>query len=116
MSEFYVYMWRNLVNGKCYVGKGKGTRAQDHMRGFGSKVLRAAVKKYGEHNFELRYLSTDMDEKLAYFVETETIRALGCKGRNGYNQTARQNRGGEPQARDIRGVGPRCASLLSNVV
>lgn len=46
----FIYITENLVNGKKYVGMCKNTH-RDNYLGSG-KLLKAAIKKYGRHNFE----------------------------------------------------------------
>jgi group I intron endonuclease len=86
-SDFYVYLWRNLVNGKCYVGKGRGNRFKAHLLPGCRSPLALAIKKHGRDSFECRILCTDMEEALALDIEKKTVLFLGCKAPNGYNAT-----------------------------
>jgi group I intron endonuclease len=89
MRKFYVYQWRNLQNGKLYIGKGFGDRAKTHMRGRGgAPALRAAIAKYGVDSFELTFLHTEISEEEANELEMFEIERLQTKGPGGYNLTS----------------------------
>lgn len=86
--DYYVYLWRNKLDGKCYVGKGRGKRAYSHLRVDGSsRAFHRALRAYGADNFELSFLATNMREKLAFQVEIQVIAALNSIAPNGYNLT-----------------------------
>ena len=94
MGPFYIYLWTNLLNGKRYVGKGKGARAHMHLRKHSKSLLSAAMRKYGPENFRLEYLAAGLDEDTAFDLERAAIVAYDTKGDGGYNITL----GGEGRA------------------
>ena len=63
----FVYLTRNLINGKFYIGKHSTENLNDGYLGSG-KYLWNSVKKYGEENFSrriLKFFNSD-DEALEY--------------------------------------------------
>ena len=108
-----VYLITNKANGKGYVGisnervKTIYNRLSDHiaLAHSGGRTTRhgrpfpiyAAISKYGEENFNIKYLESDLDleeakEKEKEYIEEFNTRANGYRGR-GYNLT---NGGEEP--------------------
>jgi group I intron endonuclease len=89
-----VYLARNRLNGKGYVGKTKRTleqRTQEHLR-FASKgspqPLHRAIRKYGVEAFEWRILvEGDCTEEQLGLLEQDFIERLGTFGTGGYNAT-----------------------------
>lgn len=87
-----VYMLRNRVNGKLYVGQTKqklSDRFSVH-KGKHSKcrALKAAIAKYGWGAFECIVLDTDVpSDKLLRQRERERIAEYGSYGKGGYNLT-----------------------------
>jgi len=97
----YIYLIRNLVNGKGYVGKTERTihlRFSQHKieANAGSKsALHAAMRKYGTHNFSVIEIASSETHQLndleKHFIAAyETFAPLG----RGYNLTL----GGEGQS------------------
>jgi group I intron endonuclease len=84
---FYVYLWRNNVNGKCYVGKGSARRKDEHLKPSANSLLSRAFRKYGVESFTCKVLCADMEESLAFDIERSTVTHLQCKVPNGYNLT-----------------------------
>jgi group I intron endonuclease len=87
VQKYYVYLWRNLVNGKCYIGKGSGTRRFRHLNLSVATLIARAIRKYGEINFECVLLATDMEDRTALWLEKEMIKTLRTKVPGGYNLT-----------------------------
>lgn len=90
VADFYVYRWTNLVNGKCYIGKGRGKRAQAHtaqaLRGSEScPLLYRAIRKYGAAEFRLDFLAAGLSESDAFRDE---VLCIYLYGDGGYNLTA----------------------------
>jgi group I intron endonuclease len=51
----YIYLIKNDINGKTYVGQHTTKKLKDGYFGSG-KILKQAINKYGKENFELGYL------------------------------------------------------------
>jgi group I intron endonuclease len=83
--EFYVYCWTNLVNGKKYVGKGKGRRALDHLKAGQRSALAFAILKHGREAFSLEYLAEALTEPEAFALERQYIADLKTRAPAGYN-------------------------------
>jgi hypothetical protein len=88
-----IYLARNTVNGKGYVGKTVQTmefRRACHQkdaianRGY---YFHKALRKYGFDAFEWSVLYEDGDNDVLCIMETRMIRRLGTKIPNGYNMT-----------------------------
>lgn len=94
---FYIYCWINTANGKQYVGKGRGQRAEWHRPGRKSLVSKAMVK-YGRDAFRLVYLFQGLTEAEAYAVEALLVAQRGCLVPGGYNLAA-GGRGGSAGVR-----------------
>ena len=84
----FVYMWRNKINGKSYIGLHVG-RVDDGYIGSGT-YFRNAVKKYGIDNFERQILYFEMnDVKSLYQKEYELIMEYNAvRSKEFYNQTS----------------------------
>jgi group I intron endonuclease len=88
-----VYLARNKVNGKCYVGKtihDLADRRKSHERdalGGVPWIFHNALRKYGFDAFEWSVLSEDGDDEWLLLMEQKWIRRLGTKTPNGYNMT-----------------------------
>ena len=87
MSDFYIYLWTNQLNGKRYVGKGRGRRDYEHLKPGRSSALGAAIRKYGPENFCVEHLVEGLEEEAAYALEMLAIRWLGSQAPLGYNLT-----------------------------
>lgn len=60
----FIYLIKNNINGKTYIGKHTTSNLKDRYFGSGT-LLRKAIKKYGKKNFEFGYLVfVDSDEEL----------------------------------------------------
>lgn len=84
----FIYLIRNKVNGKLYVGKTTGTiearwRGHTRKKAKGCRYLHAAINKYGVGAFTVRQLSRVPDEMLSA-VERFWIALLGTT-KSGYN-------------------------------
>lgn len=87
-----IYSITNLVNHKVYIGQTKQrlqTRFSQHLCPRSAcKALRAAVKKYGRHNFELMKITTAETQEEANKLEKLWIRLYKSNNpKYGYNQT-----------------------------
>ena len=94
-----IYMFRNLLNGKCYIGQAKKLRKRllRHLSNLKNERYDApiykALKKYGLENFELKILQTFHDalgsrtKQLLDYWEIKYIEEYNSYGSTGYNQT-----------------------------
>ena len=101
-----IYMWRNKVNDKLYIGQARDfrRRTKDHKRGSFNENLKydynvplhKAIRKYGVENFEVCILEKDLDkyeemnQKEIYYIEKYDT--LSNKGK-GYNLSNGGNNG-----------------------
>ena len=74
MSEIYgyIYMTKNQINGKRYIGQHKSSEWDNYYFGSG-KLLKRAIKKYGKENFTCQPLvwalsKEQLDEQEIYFI------------------------------------------------
>jgi|TARA_B110000977_G_C10759028_1_gene369899 group I intron endonuclease len=80
-----IYKITNTVNSKAYVGYSGNVsnRLHEHKNGYGSKVVYAAIQKYGVDNFTFEILAEDtVDNEDMYIQEHDTMTP------NGYNLVA----------------------------
>lgn len=88
-TQCVVYKCVNKINGKIYVGKTIGTlqrRLQHHKRST-IGLFPAALRKYGEKNFEFSILAICTDKNHLIMTERYWISQLDCIIPNGYNLT-----------------------------
>jgi group I intron endonuclease len=83
---FYVYVVRNCVNGKEYVGitQNPDRRWYDHKKGRGSKLVAHAIVKYGDAAFTFVVIHTLADKDVAFQLERVEISLRHTFG-DGYN-------------------------------
>ena len=93
-----IYMWRNKVNNKLYIGQAKDFRKRTKYHKYGSLnenlkynynvPLHKAIRKYGVENFEVCILEKDlvdydkMNEKEIFYIEHYDTLANKGKGYN----------------------------------
>jgi len=86
MTRLYLYQVTNLVNGKKYIGLTcePDNRWACHRTEKGSRLIAAAIAKYGQDQFEFELLACGPDW---YIIEAETllIRAYNTRPPHGYN-------------------------------
>jgi group I intron endonuclease len=84
----FLYTITNLVNGKRYVGIAQDyeRRWREHRYGHGSKLVFAAIKKYGIENFDFTVVCKGTEE-YAKEMEVRAIRMLNTMAHSGYNLT-----------------------------
>lgn len=89
MKKFYVYLHKNKINGKVYVGitcrKNPNYRWQNG-EGYKDQVFYRAIKKYGWENFEHIIYSSNISEQEAKQTEIALIKQYKSGG-NCYNIT-----------------------------
>ena len=100
----YVYLIRNKLNGKGYVGKTireLSSRYRQHIthaiNGHSHSILYKAIRKYGIDNFSISILFESNDENELGIKEIEFIRQLNTMTHNGYNSTG----GGEGTSKKV---------------
>jgi hypothetical protein len=83
----FVYIWKNLINGKKYIGVHLGTEDDGYV---GSGVyFRNAVKKYGIENFERSILYREyISKENLYLMEFEIINDFNAVFDNEYYNLA----------------------------
>ena len=89
-----IYLWRNLVNDKVYVGQAQNfyRRMREYIKGYESKrKIGQAINKYGFENFEVYVLEKDVPLKNLNDREIFWIKEYNScpyrKGGWGYNFT-----------------------------
>lgn len=116
MTNCGVYLVRNKLNGKLYVGSSHklANRWRNHRTGHGSAIyLTRAVKKYGSDNFEFSILEECQRADLPR-VEGEWIKILGTVAPDGYNLSSFTGNGG--QVRHPDSIARQSAKLKGRVM
>lgn len=92
---FYIYCYKNKINGKCYIGKTNNIsqRKNRHRRNAfidkNTLPLYNALRKYGEDNFEFSILDKFHIEDIIFDLEIFYISAYKSNNRDyGYNVTS----------------------------
>jgi hypothetical protein len=92
MTYGWIYMLRNTVNGKCYVGQTTQEptmRFKQHVQERSHCVaLKSAFAKYGADAFEMTVLGSAGDKDALDAMEIEAIARLGSISPGGYNLRA----------------------------
>ena len=85
----YIYLIRNTVNNKCYVGQStnnaRKTRLRDHLSGRGSKLLKKAIQRYGVDAFHTKILHDNLPTNLLDDFEIHEIKRHNSIEPHGYN-------------------------------
>lgn len=87
MATVAVYKATNILSGKMYIGQTTRPErrfAEHTWKGSKSKILSAAINKYGKENFEFQILCWCPDKAYADVIETKLIEAHDTR-RVGYN-------------------------------
>lgn len=100
---WYIYMWRNKINNKIYIGKTiqipsrrKAKHMYDARANKDDYPIHSAMRKYGINNFEFSIiLECEENERLLNFLEMQYIVWYNSQVPNGYNVEA----GGEGHPR-----------------
>ena len=88
-----VYLVRNLVNGKGYVGRTVGSiearrkKHEDSAKQGMDALFYRALRKYGFNSFKWSVVFDDVDEDELNEFERVVIRNMKTKAPNGYNMT-----------------------------
>ena len=87
----YIYLRKNLSNGKCYVGQTKDIKDRNRRwnklnERYAGYVINNARKKYGTDGFSFEILKECPNEDMNYW-ETYYIKQYNSKKPNGYNST-----------------------------
>lgn len=85
-----IYMYRNIINNKVYIGMTNDTKARHkaHLRKMktGNESIYQAFRKYGIDNFEYKVLENNLSREEANKLEIKYIEKYNSYY-NGYNQT-----------------------------
>lgn len=82
MQYFYIYLTKNLVNGKFYVGKriSRTSPEKDYYLGSGT-ILKRAILKYGKENFQKEILefctNQNLEEREVFWIKTTKANKIG---------------------------------------
>ena len=84
----FLYVITNTINGKQYIGIATEWKRRkiEHYCGHGSKIVYAAIKKYGQENLIFRVLCEGSEEYVKE-LEPKAIAAYNTKAPHGYNLT-----------------------------
>lgn len=71
MYKGYIYLFRNKLNNKCYIGKTNNIkrRYSNHISGKTDSYIHRAILKYGIENFEFLIIDT---------IEKPTKKRIKC--------------------------------------
>ncbi len=95
LGSMLIYLIRNKINGKMYVGQTERSLAErwlEHIHSAAKYPLYHAFRKYGVENFELVQITTADNQEQADRLEQALILICRSHGR-GYNQTDGGKRG-----------------------
>ena len=93
-----IYLIRNTVNGKSYIGQtrhdAEKTRIRDHLNGShgGSRIVKRAIEKYGKDAFTYEILHDGIIPDFLDMLEIEAIAKYNTLAPNGYNLETGGNR------------------------
>ena len=91
---FYIYRITNLINGKTYIGQHYFSLGEaDNYMGSG-KLLKAAIKKYGEENFKKEILEVALSKFEVNILEKYYIAKERTSNKNGCYNIANGGTGG----------------------
>ena len=86
-----IYKITNTVNGKSYIGQTRHdamkTRIRDHFAGYGNRIVKRSIEKYGEDVFIFEILHDGIIPELLDSYEIEAIAKYNALVPNGYNLT-----------------------------
>lgn len=86
-KKYIVYIYRNTVNGKLYVGQTCNIKKRCTENSYkGSNYFYHAIQKYGFDNFEQIIVKEDLTKELADYWEKLFIKFFDCTNHSyGYN-------------------------------
>ena len=85
-----IYIYRNKINAKAYIGKchtDVHRRHAEHIKGYGSRLLKRAFDKYGIENFTFEILYDGVFDELLDDYEIQAIAKYDTVSPRGYNLT-----------------------------
>lgn len=88
----YVYLTKNLINGKLYVGQHLSIEFDKHYKGSGIAITHA-INKYGWNNFSCEIICWCNNQTQLNEAEDNYIKLLGTMYPNGYNLKGGGSRG-----------------------
>lgn len=111
-EDGHVYLIRNKVNNKAYVGQSWNIerRLKEHFSSRGSSLLLSkAIVRYGLHNFDVSVLVTCQTQQQMDTAETEMIKQYDTFVPKGYNLT----HGGKGHADDLECLHKNCSKPVA---
>lgn len=108
----YIYYCKNIINDKGYVGQTTRTleeRKREHLRHLDSEkvIFHAAIKKYGENNFEWsilgEYLNEDLNKYEEYWIKNKNTHYQSGHGYN-MNYGGATNFGSEQNSKKVKAI------------
>ena len=85
-SIYSLYQTTNTINGKIYIGVHKESSWPIIDKYLGSGfALKAAIKKYGKHNFERKILCISDSSEYVFDMESKLVTDVFVKENNNYN-------------------------------
>lgn len=103
----YIYLTRNLINNKCYIGQHISYKEIDSYIGSG-KLLKRAIKKYGKNNFIKEIIEYCKNEIELNEKEEFYIKKFNTQIPKGYNISksgyCNGTRGVEPWNKGKKGI------------
>lgn len=88
MDKYCIYIHRNKINNKSYIGQTKQIPEKRWLNGKGYKEgtrIRNAIEKYGWNNFESLIFANNLTKEQADDMEIKLIALFNTTGENGYN-------------------------------
>lgn len=84
-KKAFLYITKNLINGKVYIGVRTFSNTSTDNKYLGSgKAIKKAIEKYGKENFSRNTLLIG-STKYCYEVEREIVNEDWCKSEDNYN-------------------------------
>jgi group I intron endonuclease len=113
----YVYITKNMINGKRYIGKHKHNNKSKYYIGSG-KILSRAIKKYGRENFKMKIVYIAKSKQELDFAEKLFIKAFNAVKSDLFYNIHEGGTGGNTLAgyskEELKNFGNKISSSLKN--